>query len=69
MFLLLLLALLFDPEDGGDMLIQNVGVSLNYNLCNQEDRTIQSHRQKNIKSSIANGKLVPVSLNAFFFLW
>jgi hypothetical protein len=31
-----LLDLLFDPEDGGDMFLQNVGLSLNYMITTQK---------------------------------
>jgi hypothetical protein len=50
-----LLGLFFDPEDEGNMFLQNVGsLSTGYTALHPEDRTLHSHRCGNPKSG--NGK-------------
>jgi hypothetical protein len=59
-----LLGLLFDSEDGGDVLLRNVGLSLNDAALQHRRRTVHSHRHENLKSSrqhafpIVNGSVV-----------
>jgi hypothetical protein len=44
------LRFLFDPEDGGDMFLQNVGYfQLSTPLCIPEDITLHNHRCEKIK--------------------
>jgi hypothetical protein len=45
--------LLFDPEEGGDMFLRNVGYFQRTTWrYNPEDRTIHSHLSENLKSCI-----------------
>jgi hypothetical protein len=47
-----LLGLLFSYEDGGNMLLQTVGLFLNYTLLNPDDHILYSHHLENMKSKI-----------------
>jgi hypothetical protein len=46
-----LLDLFFDPKDGGDIFLRNVGLSPKYAVLHPEDRTVRNHSCDTLKSN------------------